>query len=167
MHIKTERFEIRPVRDDERGAILDVYRECEDFLALGPVAQASMAMVEADLRLSEKSGGVFCGIYQPDGKMIGVLDIVLRLYEGDPSQAFLELLMIAQPYRSSGIGAAVVQAAEAEVRRDPAVKVIVSGVQYNNPGGIRFWTRHMGYRITGPAVDCGDGTSGYPLRKDL
>lgn len=166
MHIQTDTFEIHPVQDDEHPVILEVYRACEDFLALGPVAQASMVMVEADLRLSEKSGGVFCGIYNPAGIMIGVLDVVLSQYEGDPAHAFLELLMIARPYRSQGLGAAVVQAVEAEIRRDPAVQAILAGVQYNNPGAIRFWNR-MGYRITGPAVDCGDGTAGYPLRKDL
>src|SRR5512137_1136074 len=103
-------LEIRPVTRDDLDAILDVYRQCEDFLALGPVATASMDMVLKDLELSRNEGGIFCGIYNESGKMIGVFDYVPHDYQGDPHAAYLELLMIAAPFRSHGVGKAVVEA---------------------------------------------------------
>jgi len=66
-----EPFSIRPIQDSELDAVLEVYRQCEDFLALGPVAQASPQMVAADIALSRGQGGLFCGIYVAGGKKPG------------------------------------------------------------------------------------------------
>lgn len=157
---------IRPVAPDEYVAVLDVYRQCEDFLALGPVATASMSMVRADLEHSQNEGGLFCGIFEPDGRMIGVVDYVPGGYQGDPQAAFLSLLMIAAPFRSRGIGQAVVAALEHEIMQDARVNVILSGVQVNNPGAIRFWQRN-GYRIVSAPRLHPDQTTAVDLRKDL
>ncbi len=157
---------IRPVSLDELDAVLDVYKQCEDFLALGPVATASMEMVLKDIELSRGEGGLFCGIYQPSGEMIGVLDYVPGGYQGNPSAAFLELLMIAAPQRGRGLGHAVVEAFEDQVRKDPAVRMILSGVQVNNPDAVRFWQRE-GYRIVSGPTPMPDRTTAYALRKDL
>ena len=89
MNITTKRFTIRPVQPQERDAILEVYRQCEDFLALGPVATASMEMVDADLRHSIDDGGIFCGIFAPDGIMMGIIDVVMSGFEGNPAHSFL------------------------------------------------------------------------------
>ena len=43
------RFSLRPVTPTDLDAVLEVYRLCEDFLALGPVATASMEMLQKDL----------------------------------------------------------------------------------------------------------------------
>ena len=169
MLIETPTFTIQPIERSqaELDAILEVYRQCEDFLALGPVAQASMAMVEADLELSVKEGGVFCGIYDREtGQMLGIVDFVYAGFEGNPEWAYLALLMIAAPQRSRGLGAAVVQAVEDEIRRDGRAKAIRAGVQVNNPGAIRFWQR-MGYRTISGAIDFPDGTTAFQLLKDL
>ena len=48
---------IRPIAEDDLEAILAVYRQCEDFLALGPQPQASPEMVAADMRQSQAEGG--------------------------------------------------------------------------------------------------------------
>ncbi len=159
-------LEIRPITPGELDAVLQVDRQCEDFLALGPVATASMEMVQKDIELSRSVGGLFCGIYQADGEMIGVLDYVPRGWEGDASAAFLELLMIAAPHRKQGIGRAVVDAFENEIRKDPAVRTILSGVQVNNPGAIRFWLSR-GYRIVSGPTLMPDQTTAFALRKDL
>jgi len=164
--IQREGFTLRPVRVEELDAVLEVYRQCEDFLALGPVATASMQMVLADLDLSREEGGVYCGIYSPTGDMLGVFDFVLAGFEGDPQAAFLSLLMIASPFRGRGLGQAVVEAVEEEIRRDPRITVIHSGVQVNNPQGIHFWQRR-GYRIVSAPKLLPDQTTVYDLRKDL
>jgi len=123
-------------------------------------------MVASDLAHSQEQGGIFYGVFDPAGQMIGVVDVVPRMVEGDPALASLELLMIARPYRSRGFGAEIVRVVEADIRRDGTVKTILSGVQVNNPGAIRFWER-MGYRITSGPRQMPDQTTAYALRKDL
>jgi GNAT superfamily N-acetyltransferase len=161
-------FQIIPLTLSDALRVLTVYRQCEDFLALGPVATASLEMVLTDMRHSQAEGGIFCGIVLDSHpqELAGVLDYLPAGFEGDPHTAFLELLMIAAPYRNAGLGAAVVAWLEERLRATPEVHFLGSGVQVNNPGGIRFWQR-MGFRITGPGVDYPDQTTAYPLLKEL
>jgi ribosomal protein S18 acetylase RimI-like enzyme len=161
------RFRIRPIVSDELEAVLDVYRQCEDFLALGPVPTASMEMVLQDIEISRREGGIFCGIYDAtDGKMIGVVDYVPGNFEGDPHQAFLSLLMIAAPFRQQGVGKAVVEAIEDEIKTDAQVTAILAGVQVNNPQAARFWQKR-GYRIVSGPTLMPDQTTVFGLRKDI
>jgi ribosomal protein S18 acetylase RimI-like enzyme len=159
-------LEIHPIAQDDLEAVLAVYRQYEDFLALGPVANASMEMVLKDLEISENEGGIFCGIYTTDQKMIGVIEYVPNQYQGNPQAAFLSLLMIASPFRDKGIGKAVVKAVENEIRKDTQITVIFSGVQVNNPEAIRFWQRN-GYCIASEPKLHPDQTTAVDLRKDL
>ncbi len=160
------RLLIRPVTRDELDAVLDVYRQCEDFLALGPVPTASMAMVLQDIEISQREGGIFCGIYTTNGEMIGVVDYVPRGFEGDPHLAHLSLLMIATPFCQQGVGKAVVEAVEREIRKDVWVTAILSGVQVNNPQAVQFWQKR-GYRIVSGPTLMVDQTTVFGLRKDL
>jgi hypothetical protein len=141
-HLSTS-LEIHPVTPDNLDAVLEVYRGCEDFLALGPVATASMQMVLSDLELSKSIGATFCGIHTPDGSMIGVLDYIPGGYQGNPQAAYLSLLMIAASWRNQGVGDAVVI-----------------------PKAVRFWQRH-GYRITSEPKLYPDGTTAVDLQKDI
>ena len=162
-----DRFlEIHPIAPDELDAILEVYKRCEDFLALGPVATASMEMVLKDIEISKEEGGIFCGIYTADRKMIGVLDYVQEGYHRDAHAAYLSLLMIDSSYRNQGIGQAVVEAVENEIRKNSSIKVILAGVQVNNPQAVRFWQRY-GYRIVSEPKLMLDQTTAFDLRKDL
>lgn len=157
---------IRPIAETDSDAVLEVYRQCEDFLALGPEPTASLAMVHGDIALSRREGGIFCGIYTPAGQMIGVVDYVPRNFAGDPHTAFLSLLMIAAPSRKQGIGRAVVEAIENEIRKDTQVTAIRSGVQVNNPQAARFWQEN-GYRIVSGPELMPDQTTVFGLRKDF
>jgi ribosomal protein S18 acetylase RimI-like enzyme len=159
-------MEIRPVTQADLEAVLAVYRQCEDFLALGPVAEASMELVLKDLQISQDDGGVFCSIHLADGKMIGVIDYISCNYQGDPQAAYLSLLMLASPYRNQGIGDAVVQAFERQVIQDAQVSVIYAAVQVNNPRAARFWQRR-GYRIISEPRLHPDQTIAVDLRKDI
>ena len=159
-------LEIHPIAANELDAVLDVYRQCEDFLALGPVPTASMEMVLKDIEISKEECGIFCGIYTADGGMIGVLDYVPSNYNGDIHAAYLSLLMIAAPFRKQGIGKAVVEALEQEIQKDRGIHTILAGVQVNNPQAVRFWQR-MGFSIiSGPEL-MPDQTIAYGLQKDL
>ncbi len=165
MCIRCDSCEIRPIRDQDLDAVLRVYQQCEDFLALGPQPTASMEMVLQDVAISQREGGIFCGIYGADGTMLGIVDYVPGKFEGDPHAAYLSLLMIGAPYRKQGLGRAVVELIENEIRRDAFVTTILSAVQVNNPAAIRFWQEN-GYRISGPAELQADQTITYPLQKD-
>jgi ribosomal protein S18 acetylase RimI-like enzyme len=169
MYIRSETFVMQSLGEtpEELAQVLDVYRQCEDFLALGPAARATPEMVQADLALSRREGGIFCGIYRPeDGRMLGVVDFVVSGFDGDPGLASLILLMIAAPFRGQGLGEAVVHAVEALIRQDGRARAIDSGVQVNNPAAIRFW-RRMGYKIVSGARQMEDGTVAYHLIRVL
>ncbi len=157
---------IHPIGPDELDAVLNVYRQCEDFLALGLVPTASMEMVLQDIELSKGYGGLFCGIYTSAGEMIGIIDYVPSNYEGDPHAAYLALLMIAAPFRKQGIGKAVVEAIENEIKRNAQVDKILSGVQVDNLQAARFWQRN-GYRIVGEPKLYPGQLTGVDLRKDV
>jgi ribosomal protein S18 acetylase RimI-like enzyme len=166
MLIPRHSLSIRPIAEEDTEAVLEVYRQCEDFLALGPVSTASLEMVLKDIEMSRAQAGVFCGIYAANGKMIGIVDYVPKNWEGDPSVAFLALLMIGAPFRGQGIGATVVEAVENEIRKDAGITAIASGVQVNNPQAIKFWQRH-GYRIVSEPILHPDQTTAFDLRKDF
>ena len=159
-------LEVRAVTPADLEAVLAVYRQCEDFLTLGPVPTASMAMVLNDIEISRHEGGVFCGIYAADGGMVGVVDYVLGNFEGDPQTAYLSLLMIAASFRDRGMGRAVVEAIEGEIKKDARVTTIRAGVQVNNPRAALFWQKR-GYRIVSGPTLMPDQTTVFGLQKDI
>jgi ribosomal protein S18 acetylase RimI-like enzyme len=164
--IREHSLEIHPISDEDLEAVLEVYRQCEDFLALGPIPTASLQMVLKDIEISRAEGGIFSGISRVDGKMIGILDYVPGNYHGDTQSAYLSLLMLAAPFRKQGLGQAIVEAFEAEVRKDPLVHRILAGVQVNNPQAVRFWQK-QGFRIvSGPKI-MPDQTTVFDLQKEL
>ena len=73
-------LEIRPLAENELQSTLEVYKQCEDFLTLGPVPFASMEMVQADRDHSKKENGVYCGIWNEDNKQIGVIDFIPEIF---------------------------------------------------------------------------------------
>jgi ribosomal protein S18 acetylase RimI-like enzyme len=159
-------LEIRAVRESGVDELFGVYKECEDFLALGPVATASLEMVRADWITSQSMGGKFCGIYLRDGTLVGVLDFVPGNYRGRADTAYIALLMVKQSFRHRGIGSRVLGLVELSVRTDPKVKRMRLGVQVNNPDSIRFW-RHKGFRTYfGPEL-LADQTTVYRMEKEL
>ena len=159
-------LEIRPVEQRDLEAVLEVYRQCEDFLALGPAATASMEMVLKDRELSRSENGLFCGVFSAGGELIGVLDYVPQGYRGRPRMAFIELFMLAAAFRDQGIGRAVVEALENEIRKGGPVDTILLGVQVNNPLALQFWQRN-GYRIVSKPKLYPDGTTAVDLQKEF
>jgi ribosomal protein S18 acetylase RimI-like enzyme len=165
-----QRYVLRPVdREDPAAlvAVLEVYRQCEDFLAIGPQPHASLEMVLADLQLSHDLGSLFCGISLcPSDELAGVIDYLPAGFEGNPQHAFLELLMIARPFRGQGLGRQVVASVETEVCKNPRVTAMRLGCQVNNPTGLRFW-KSCGYRIIRPPKLFPDQTVGCLMEKQF
>ena len=166
MLIQDNPYEVRTVTSDDADAILDVYRQCEDFLALGPEPTASMSMVLKDIEASQREGRDFCGIYQSNGEMIGIIDFLTDSYDGDSQVAFIYLLMIARCFRRQDTGTRVLAMVETEIRKDYNIMTIISSVQVNNPEAQRFWQEN-GYRIVSGPVLQPDRTTVIHLRKDF
>jgi ribosomal protein S18 acetylase RimI-like enzyme len=165
MDLHTPNFYTLPLGEESVPALLALYRQCEDFLALGPVAKASEAMVRADLALTKPDGGTYYGIFQPDGTLVGVLDVIPQGFEGQADQAFIELLMIGAPYRGKGLGEEIVQALMESLHGGPARKLL-AGVQVNNPRALKFWQR-MGFRVISEPKDYPDGTTAVTTLREL
>jgi ribosomal protein S18 acetylase RimI-like enzyme len=87
-------------------------------------------------------------------------------YQYNSQAAYLSLLMIASSYRNHGIGNAVVDAIEDEIKKDALATVIFSGVQINNPEAMRFWQR-KGYRVISEPKLYPDQTIAVDLQKYL
>lgn len=136
-------------------------------MALGPNPTASEAMVRQDMQQLKDSGGQFCGILAMNGEMMGVVDFMASGHDGNAQHAFIELVMIAKPYRGKGLGAAVVEQVEAAIKgQNPAVVCIYSAVQVNNPLALKFW-QAQGYQSDENAALQPDGTTTYQLQKHL
>lgn len=158
-------FELRAVGEAQIADLLALYRQCEDFLALGPAPVASVAMIRGDLAASGTEGSVFCGIYDRSGLLVGVIDFSRGGYRGDSTLAHIALVMLAQSHRGRGLGTRVVHAVETIIWQGPAVRGIAVEVQANNLAGMRFWTRR-GYRVVGAAALQVDGTTTVPLLRE-
>jgi ribosomal protein S18 acetylase RimI-like enzyme len=165
MYIEGNSFIIRNLHINEIKSVVEVYKQCEDFLSLGPVASASIEMVLNDMKISEDEGGIFCGIYQGT-EMIGIVDFVLSNFEGVTNHAFISLLMISMHRRRKGLGKEIVKLIEEEILKDSGVDTILSGVQVNNTEAIKFWNR-LNYKIVSEAKLMPDKTTVYDLRKDV
>jgi ribosomal protein S18 acetylase RimI-like enzyme len=164
MIIQDNELTIRPILESETGMVLEVYRECEDFLALGPQPKASLTMVKQDLNHSKEENEIFCGIFDNRNRMLGIVDFVPQRFDQKPEGAFLALLMIAKPHRGHGIGDRVVKLIESEIVKNKAIRYIYSGVQVNNEPAIGFWGK-MGYEIYGGPELLPDQTTVYHLKK--
>jgi ribosomal protein S18 acetylase RimI-like enzyme len=160
-------LEVLPVSEKDLSQVLDVYRQCEDFLSLGPVATASLQMVITDIESAKNDHANYCSIHAGQQGMIGVVEYSTGGYFGHPEYACLELLMISKSFRAQGIGHAVVKAVEQEIlKENPQVLIIFSGVQVNNPNAIRFWQKN-GYVITSGPKEMPDRTTVYDLQKRI
>jgi len=165
MFITINSYLIKDVAERDIDGILNVYRNCEDFLSLGPVSCASEQMVLEDLKHSREEGGIYCGVYS-NGEMIGVVDFVPNNYKRVPNQAYISLLMIAMQHRRQGLGKQIVRAVEDEIIKNKQIERILSGVQINNLSAINFWFS-AGYKIiAGPAL-MPDSTTCYQLEKRI
>jgi len=156
-------FSLRGVDESSMTGILEVYRQCEDFLSLCPDPRASTRMIREDLRLSRETGGLFYGIYVAE-QIVGVVDFVPRGYEDAPGHAHISLLMISKPWRSTGLGHAVLRVVEEEIFADPMITAILTNVQINNLDAIGFWVRKEYRIISGPTL-MPDTTTVYTLQK--
>lgn len=153
---------IRPLEENEIYSTLEVYRQCEDFLSLGPIHVASMSMVLNDINHSRENNGIYCGIWNEQNEQIGVLDFIPMANQ----IVDLSLLMISKKNRQNGIGTKIMKDFETYLKINYQTKTIHSGVQVNNEPGIYFWKK-CGYIIGTIARDMHDGTIAFEMHKEI
>jgi ribosomal protein S18 acetylase RimI-like enzyme len=155
---------VRSFCEADVDSILQVYRESEDFISLGPVSQASLKMVRDDIDHAIKEHGVFCVISHEQSGIIGVMDFApLR---GDSNTSILALLMIATPQRRMGYGKSIMAAFEKYLVKTYKTKVIKAGVMVNNPLAIKFWEK-TGFSINPTPEPMPDKTTVYRMTKKI
>jgi ribosomal protein S18 acetylase RimI-like enzyme len=146
--------------------VLEVYRQSEDFLSLGPEPKASLVTVLKDIEESRNNNGAFCGIYASDGKLVGVVDYMPGGFNETAHVAFISLLMIAAPFRNRGIGTRIISLVESRIMVAGRAEEIQTAVQLNNPAALRFWQRND-YCVFGNPERRPDQTVVSYLRKKL
>ena len=161
---QTDELQIATVSDRDVPALLQVYKQCEDFLSLGPVPRASIQMLQGDIEHSRGENGRYCAIRTHSDLTVGVIDFIPN--SDDRNTSFLSLLMIAAPWRNKGYGQAVVASLEQHLRRTHHTEQIDCAVQTNNSAAIRFWTR-LGYALSKEPCRQSDGTITYRMSKTL
>ena len=166
MQYTGDALKIIPIKESLLPQVLQVYRQCEDFLSLGPAPTATMEMVKTDIEESKRENGIYSGIEDGTGKLIGIVDYVPCTYKGNPRHAFISLIMIAAAERDKGYGKKSIAEIEARIREDGQITAIFSAVQTNNERAIKFW-KEMGYKIVSGPEQRPDSTVVYRLRKDL
>jgi ribosomal protein S18 acetylase RimI-like enzyme len=161
---QTRGLQIRPYVEADIPFILEVYRQNEDFLSLGPVPTASLKMVRDDITQSKKENSLFCVISHKQSGIIGVMDFAPQ--RGDPGTSFLALLMIAASYRRMGYGKSIMAAFEKFLLITYKSKVLKAGVMVNNPLAIKFWKR-MGFSISPTPEPLPDKTTVFRMTKTI
>ncbi len=159
-------FNIKPINTNDLDAVLEIYRQSEDFLALGPQPKASMEMVLQDIETSRNENGLFCGIYASEGSLVGIIDYIPNDFDGVNHIAFISLLMLAARWRNQGIGSKILEIIEGKIRVNNRVSEIQTAVQSNNLAALRFWQKND-YRVIGNPEPRPDRTVVLYLRKKL
>jgi GNAT superfamily N-acetyltransferase len=164
-------LDIPLLHETHLSALLEIYCLSEDFLALGAQPKASLAMVKSDLAHARAAGRFFCAVYRGED-LAGVVDFLPAGHNGDLNRAWVELLMIASPYRSRGLGRQVVSAVECYISsfNSPGIArsqiTVQLAVQVNNPRAMRFWQR-CGYCVISTPTPQPDATITCLFGKNL
>ncbi len=123
MELETERLIIRSLT--EETAILVVYEQCADYLALQTPEPPSGAMVRSDVATTAMNDGIFAGIFRRDSnELSGAISFVPNNFHGQRDYAFVLNLMIGSAHRRQGYGTEAYQAVEKFIWLDPDVKRI-------------------------------------------
>ena len=97
----SEGLTIRPATAADLPALVEIYNQSVDFLRLGSDTPPAR-VAAADFAGALGDGGCFC-LLEQGGQPAGVLDF--SPYAA-PDEAHLNLLMLAAPFRSQGLGQA-------------------------------------------------------------
>lgn len=162
------RLEMRLLGARDYSAVAAIYRQTPQFVVElngRPAESIGLEMVEEDAAQAANHGAEFVGLFlRESDTMIGVADFVPGGYKGRPSQAWVALLMIAEPYQRQGYGGEAYRLIEETIFADPDIQTIGLGVLVNNGPALAFW-QAMGYQRAGSTVADQDGRTVLILQK--
>jgi len=165
---KRGRLEMRALGARDYAAAVEIYRHTTRFVVElngRPAESIGLEMVEEDAAQAAQHGAQFVGLFlRSGGEMIGVADFVPNGYKGRPSQAWIALLMIAEPYQRQGYGTEAYRLIEDSILADPDVHTIGLGALIVNGPALAFW-QAMGYQRVGSTVQDKDGREVAILHK--
>jgi RimJ/RimL family protein N-acetyltransferase len=163
-----KRLEMRTLGARDYAAVVEIYRQTARFIVElnGRSADTiGLEMVEEDAAQAANHGATFAGLFLPEnGQMIGVADYVPGGYGGQPSRAWIALLLMAEPYQRQGYGSEACRLIEESIFADPDVQTIGLGVLVNNGPALGFW-RAMGYERVGSTIQDREGRAVVMLQK--
>ncbi len=148
-------YDLRPLAEADMDSAIALYQQPEACLATEPVRPADRETVEIDMEMCQEEGWSYRGIFHPTGPLAGIVSYLPADNPEYPGAASIHRLMIAPQYLDDGLGQAVVQEVEAEVRQDSHARKILAGAASRNVQALRFWQEN-GYTRT----------SGSPLLAD-
>ena len=142
---------VNPLTADEFPEAAVIYRNSWHFLVelSGEVPDSiGMELVTREVTEASTNGAIFAGIRLKENRqLVGVVTYQLGGYRGQPSQAWIALLMVAEQFQSLGYGGEAYRLVEEAIFTDPGISTISLGVLTNNPKALKFWQK-MGYSGT-------------------
>ena len=163
-----DRLMMRALGARDYPAVVEIYRQTPRFIVElnGRSADSlGLEMVEEDAAQAANHGAKFAGLFlRENGQMIGVADYVPGGYGGQPSRAWIALLLLAEPYQRRGYGSQAYRLIEEAIFTDPDVQTIGLGVLVNNGPALGFW-RAMDYERVGSTVQDREGRDVVMLQK--
>lgn len=140
---KTERFYAFPLSAENEAAVQTFLEQCQDFQLLThgePVQPGEGKELLEDLPPGKQLQDKFLfGIYELEGRLVAVLDLV-RDYP-DRSTWWIGLLLLLPSERGSGLGRQIFEALLGWLRGEGAEKIGL-GVVGENTAAQRFWERN-------------------------
>jgi len=141
--LKGKDFEIRPLTACKLDSAVQVYRHSGEGYRAGSVTGQT---VLEDMDLSRAEGGIFCGIYNQEDDLVGVVDFVPAGFSGLPDSACVRSLKISAEFQGKGWAGKTLERLEEELKKDGSLKWIWSCFRDDCPDWKEFSTRH-GYRL--------------------
>lgn len=167
MILKGDGFEIRPLTACKLDAAVQVYRQSGEELDRNTGERVSGQTVLEDMTLSRQAGGIFCGIYDPQDELAGILDFVPAGFGDRVDSACVLALKIDAAYRGRGLGGKALDRLEEELRKDGRLKYLWACFPEGCPTWQGFAARH-GFRRAGEAERLQFGSpAGVTMVKDL
>ena len=176
--IKTKRLLLTAAKECDLSALEEIEKECDEYFKFDPPCAAEH---NRSLRECLTMGDIISGVSQESYKrenyhlycvwkddiLIGWLSFYLEYQQKDT--VYLSVVYIKEVYRSSGIGAEIIEAWTTKLA-DAQFKIIKTHCSLRNALSLRFWIKNGFDRIT--EIECTgnlypDNFGGIRLMKNI
>jgi aminoglycoside 6'-N-acetyltransferase len=165
------RFDIRPATEADEEAMVDlelasaIHHAAVDPKRWRVPPRDAIAAYRQRRREADPEGGALLAV-APDGQVVGMVEMLLRGFVGDPGQARIPIpsvdvgISVAPEWRGRGVGSALMHAAEGWAAEQGATRIVLD-LAAANEGALRLYQR-LGYETHGLLMDreLGEGGEG-------